>query len=185
MNQLARLWKGLITRGVIAVAFGLLAIFFPGLTLEFLVLLFGVYAFFDGLVALFISFKVKSVLLALEGGAGMLVGAYVFFYPAQAFIVFLAMVGAWAILTGILEILVSFEIRKNINDEIWMLFVGVISILFGILVFVNPAVPALALSVLIGIYAILFGLFLIMLGQTLKKLNKRPSKRTSSKRKRK
>lgn len=179
MKQLARHYKGLITRGVIAILFGLIAIFMPGLTLQFLVLFFGAYIFLDGALILFVGFKLKSLLLSLEGAIGLLVGAYTFFYTTQAFMIFLLVVGVWAILTGILEVIASFELRRTIRDEIWLFFVGVVSILFGTLVFVRPVIPALALSYLIGVYAIMFGVFLFALGQKLK--NYKPSKSSRSK----
>lgn len=172
-----------MTRGVIAILFGLTAIFMPGLTLQFLVLFFGAYIFFDGALILFVGFKLKSFILILEGIVGLLVGAYTFFYTTQAFMIFLMVVGIWAIITGILEVIASFELRKVIRDEIWLFFVGAVSILFGILVFIRPAIPALALSYLIGIYAIMFGVFLFALGQKLKRY--RAPKSSKSKRKRK
>lgn len=171
-----------MVRGVIAILFGLTAIFMPGLTLQFLVLLFGAYIFFDGALILLVGFKLKSFLLALEGIIGLLVGAYTFFYTTQAFMIFLLVVGVWAIITGILEVIASFELRRTIRDEIWLFFVGVVSILFGTLVFVRPAVPALTLSYLIGIYAIMFGIFLFALGQKLKSY--KPSKPSKSKKRR-
>ena len=66
------------------------------------------------------------------------------------------------------EIIAAIELRRHIVDEIWLLMLGIISILFGIVIFVNPLISAIAISVVIGVYAILFGIFLAALAITVK-----------------
>jgi uncharacterized membrane protein HdeD (DUF308 family) len=62
---------------------------------------------------------------------------------------------------GTLQIVGAIRLRKEIDNE-WMLILGgVVSILFGLVVFVQPGVGVIALAWLVPIYAILFGLLLI------------------------
>jgi len=50
-------WWALALRGVAAIPFAIIAIFWPGITAAALVLLFGTYALFDGIFALFAALR--------------------------------------------------------------------------------------------------------------------------------
>lgn len=182
MRELHKHWKGILFRGFISLIFGLIALFTPALGFELLVLYFGAYCFVDGLVAFFVGIKVKSFVLTLEGIVGILVGAYIFFYTVQAAGIFLLLIAIWAIVSGIVELFAAVELRKLIKNEVWMVFVGLVSVIFGLFVFVNPIVSALAITFVIGIYALIFGLFLIALAMRVKVM--RPSTPTKKKKKR-
>jgi uncharacterized membrane protein HdeD (DUF308 family) len=182
MRELHKHDKGILLRGIIAVIFGTIALFAPTLGFEIIILYFGAFALIDGIVAFIVGVSAKSSILILEGVVGILVGLYVFFFTAQAAAIFLLLISIWAIASGILEIIAGIELRKHIKNEIWLMFVGIISILFGVFVFINPIVAALAITFVIGIYAIIFGLFLIALAQRVKTLT---PKKSSSKKKKK
>lgn len=180
MRELHKHWKAILFRGIIALIFGFIALFAPALGFEIIVLYFGAFAFVDGIVALLVGMKAKSTLLVLEGVVGIIVGLYIFFFTLQAMAIFLLLIGVWAIASGILEIVAAIELRRHIKNELWLLFVGIVSIIFGVFVFVNPIVSALAITFVIGIYAIVFGLFLVALAMRVKDLtsgSKSPSKK--------
>jgi uncharacterized membrane protein HdeD (DUF308 family) len=178
MKQLHKQSGAILIRGIIAVIFGLIAIFAPGIGLQLIVLLFGAFSFVDGLAAFFVGMGSRSFILILEGLIGVLVGLYILFMTAQAILIFLFLIGIWAIATGLLEVIAGIELRKHVANEIWLLFVGIVSILFGILVFVNPLISGIAITFVLGIYAVMFGVMLIALSQAVK--NYKPTK--SSKR---
>lgn len=183
MKQLSKYWMSVLIRGIIAVLFGLVALFAPGIALQFLVLLFGAFALVDGIVAFFLGMSAKSAAFMFEGAVGILVGLYIFFFTAQALLIFLLLIALWAIATGILEIAAGISIRKHIADEIFLLIVGVISVIFGTWVFVQPAVSALAIAYIIGIYAIVFGIFLVLLAFKLKSFVPHTSSKKKNRRK--
>lgn len=159
MQELKKHWGSLLVRGVLAVLFGIIVLVWPGIGLEFLVLLFGAFCLVDGLIALFMSFTYRSWGLILKGVLGVIVGLFFFFYTQQAATIFIMVVGLWAVLSGIFEIFGALFLRKQISNEIFLLLVGVISILFGAVIFVNPIVSGLVFTVVIGIYAIMIGVF--------------------------
>lgn len=181
MKELHKQWGSIFVRGIFAVLFGLVAMFWPTLGLQLLVLIFGAYAFIDGLIAFFIGFPSRSTALILEGVIGILVGAFVFFYTLQAIGIFLVLVAIWAIVTGLFEVIASFELRKHFKGEFWLLFVGIVSVLFGVMIFANPLAAGIAISIVIGAYALIFGLMLIALSLKLK--NWKPSSTRSSSKK--
>lgn len=176
MKNLQKHWKNLFIRGVLAFIFGIVALFWPGVGFEILVYYFAFYALIDGIVALIVGMSSRSIGFILEGVVGFAIGLFILFYTSVAINAFLIVVAIWAILTGVLEILTAIELKKHPIDEVWLFIVGVISILFGILVFVNPVVSLLAITIIIGVYALIFGIFLMALGITLRNAPKSKSK---------
>lgn len=170
LETLARYWWAVVLRGVAAVVFGLMAIVWPDITLWVLVLLFGAYAIVDGIVAFATAALGGGAAagrrgwLIVEGIVGVLAGVLTFIWPSITTLVLLFVIAAWAVVTGVLEIFAAIRLRREIEGE-WLLVVsGVLSVLFGLLLVVWPTTGALALVLLIGIYAIAFGIALVMLG---------------------
>ncbi|MFI5265599.1 MAG: HdeD family acid-resistance protein [Candidatus Levyibacteriota bacterium] len=182
MWDLHKHWKSILIRGLLSVGFGLVALFMPALGFELLVLYFGAFALVDGLVAFLVGLRANSGLLVFEGIVGILVGAYVFFFTAQSLSIFLILIAVWAIASGILEILAGLELRRHIENEVWLLFIGVTSVLVGLLVLVNPVESALAITFVIGMYAVIFGLFLVALALKVKNFRPALKKRRTRKR---
>jgi uncharacterized membrane protein HdeD (DUF308 family) len=165
LHTLAANWWALALRGLVAVLFGLLTFFLPGITLVTLVLLFGAYALVDGVFNLIAFFRVASHQWALliEGVIGIIAGILTFAWPAITAIVLLYVVAFWAILTGIFEILAGIRLRKVITNEWLLLVMGILSFLFGLLILFAPGAGALAIVLWIGAYALVFGIFLLAL----------------------
>jgi uncharacterized membrane protein HdeD (DUF308 family) len=165
LHTLARNWWALALRGLVAVLFGLLTFFIPGITLVTLVLLFGAYALVDGLFNVIAFFRVASHhwALLIEGLIGTAAGVLTFAWPAITAIVLLYVIAFWAIFTGIFEIIAGIRLRKVITNEWLLLVIGVLSLLFGILILFAPGVGALAIVLWIGAYAFVFGVFLLAL----------------------
>jgi uncharacterized membrane protein HdeD (DUF308 family) len=168
MKQLHKYWMSIMIRGIIAVVFGVIAFMSPNFGIQLLVLLFGAFAFVDGLVALIVGLSTKEGPFVLEGLVGILVGLFVFFFTTPAVDLFLFVVAVWAFVTGVFEIIASVELRKYMNNEIWMLLAGIISVVFGALLFVNQDAFATIFIYIVGIYAFIFGIFLMALAHTAK-----------------
>ncbi len=167
-TQLARNWWAVVLRGVLAILFGILALIWPGITLYVLVLLYGAYAFVDGIFALIsvITNRTTShrLWVVLEGIAGIVVGILAFFVPGITAFALLYLIAAWAVITGILEILAAIELSKEITNE-WLLALGgILSVIFGVLIFLFPGAGALGVIFGIAAYAITFGIIFVFLG---------------------
>jgi len=129
-------WGTLLVRGIIAVLFGIAAFIWPGLTLLFLITLFGVYALIDGIIAVFVSVQERNVtrywwILLLEGIAGIIIGILTFIRPGGTAIALLFLIAAWAIITGIFEIAAAFSRRTSMAREWTLALSGVLSIILG------------------------------------------------------
>ncbi len=156
-----------LVRGIIAIVFGVLALVLsPGITLTFLVYLFGAYALISGVAAVATALRYTKedgwALLLVEGILGILAGAVAFVWPGITAFVFLFLVAAWAIVTGIMEIVGGFVLPLGAGRE-WLLgLAGVASIIFGVLIVYRPVSGLVALVWLFGIYAIVFGILYIV-----------------------
>jgi uncharacterized membrane protein HdeD (DUF308 family) len=166
---LARNWWALALRGLAAVLFGIMAFAWPGMTLGVLVLLYGAYALVDGVLAIIAAVAGRTSgmpwwALLLEGVLGITVGILTFAWPGITALVLLYLIAAWAVATGVFEVVAAIRLRREIRGEWLLALSGIISVLFGVALVINPVGGALAVVWLIGAYAIAFGVLLIALG---------------------
>ena len=164
---LTNTWWLVALRGVAAIAFGILAFVWPGMTLLTLILFFAAYAFVNGVLALAQSFsgpkERRSIGLALQGVVSLLAGVIAVFIPGLTALALLVLIASWAIISGIFEIVAAVRLRKVITNE-WLLIVsGALSVVFGALLVIQPAAGTLALVWWIGSFAVLFGALLLVL----------------------
>lgn len=166
MNTLVRHWWLVALRGFLAVLFGVLSLIWPGITLATLVIFFGAYSFVDGIFALIsaVRHRERWAALALEGVAGIAAGVITFFWPGITALALLYIIAAWAIVTGVLEVVMAIRLRKAIKGEVLLALSGIASLVFGLLLIILPGPGALAVVWLIGAYAIAFGVLNIVLG---------------------
>jgi uncharacterized membrane protein HdeD (DUF308 family) len=167
---LARNWWALVLRGLAAILFGVLAFAWPGITLFVLVLFFGAYMLVDGIFAIVAAVRAAGEedrwwLLLIQGILGVLAGLVAIFWPGLTALALLYFIAAWAIVTGIMEIVAAIRLRREIEGEWALALSGALSVLFGVLLVVLPA-PAGLLSLvwLIGAYAVATGVLLLILG---------------------
>jgi uncharacterized membrane protein HdeD (DUF308 family) len=173
--SLARNWWLLAIRGIAAILFGLAALIWPGPTLTVLVLLFGAYALVDGVFGLVAGIRRAAGgegrwgWLVVEGLLGIAAGIAAFVWPGLTALVLLYLIAAWAILTGVFELVSAIRLRQEITGEVWLALGGLASIVFGILLLVYPSAGALAVVWIIGVYGILFGVLLLGLAFRLRR----------------
>lgn len=155
-------WWLFLLRGLAAILFGVVAVLWPQITALSLVLVYGAFALADGVIALIAAIAGKAARgsrwwLALIGLLGIAIGVLTFLWPVITALVLLAFIAAWAIATGVLQIIGAVQLRKEIDNE-WMLILsGALSVLFGVALIVAPGAGAIALIWVIAFYAILFG----------------------------
>jgi uncharacterized membrane protein HdeD (DUF308 family) len=100
--------------------------------------------------------------LLVEGVASVLAGFIAFILPGMTALVLLYLIAAWSIVTGVFEAATAIRLRREIRGEWALVAGGIISVLFGVVLAVLPAVGILSLIWLIGVYAIVFGVLLIV-----------------------
>jgi uncharacterized membrane protein HdeD (DUF308 family) len=158
----------LLVRGIVGVVIAFVAFAWPGVTIAVLVGIFAVYAILDGITNLAVGFQRtphgRAWAHVLEGIVGVAAGVVTFLWPGITALLLIWFIAAWGIVTGILEIAAAIRLRRVISGE-WMLaLTGILSIVFGILVFAFPRAGAIGISWILGAYAGAAGLLLIALG---------------------
>ena len=174
--MLKSLSTSLIARGILAVAVGIVALAWPGITVLALVILFAIYAFIAAgmeAVKAFSSERAGPVmghlLLGLvDVGAGVIALAW----PGPTALVLVLLVGAWAMVAGLVEIYAGFEVGETAGTRALFFVSGLISIAFGIVLFARPGVGAVTLALLFGLFNLVYGFWALMQGIDLRRAHR-------------
>jgi uncharacterized membrane protein HdeD (DUF308 family) len=172
LRALARNWWMFVIRGLAAIGFGVLAFMWPAKTILVLTLLWGAFAFVDGVIALGAAFSGNGVTrrwLVLVGIVGVLAGVITFFSPAAVALGLLFFIAAWAVVVGVMQIYGAIRLRKEIQNEWFLILSGLISIAFGALLAAQPASGLAAIAWLLGLFAVVLGIDYLLFGLSLRK----------------
>jgi uncharacterized membrane protein HdeD (DUF308 family) len=179
-------WRTVAVRGVAAVMFGLLTLFWPGLTLTALVLLFGAFVLLNGAMILTATLRGAPETrdergwLILEGVVSVVAGLVTFAWPGITTLVLLYLIAVWAAVSGALELAIAVRLRRALPHEWLLALAGVFSLLFAALLVISPRSGALAITWLIGWYSMVAGGLVLALAFRLRKLESLPQRRSSS-----
>jgi len=151
-----KIWIFAIIRGVLAIIFGLIALFSPIATALALAIVIGVYAIVNGVFDIIEAIRHRGsssmVLRIVLGVVSILFGMLVLVWPGISLAILVIMVGIWAIIIGILQIVSSVRHRAIPNSGwVWGIIGGALSILFGILVLIWPGTGLVTIIWIIGI----------------------------------
>jgi uncharacterized membrane protein HdeD (DUF308 family) len=164
---LAQNWWATLIRGIAAILFGLAALFFTGPAILSLVLVFAVYALLDGVFGILAAVRAARrnehwAMLLLGGIVSLIAAAAAISMPGIAALVFVFLVAAWCIATGVFSLIAAFRLKGD-HGQFWLGLGAVISIIFGVLLFIAPETGAVVLTWWVGIYAAVFGVSLVVL----------------------
>ena len=166
--------KMLMFRSIVSIAFGLAFLFWPGVSLKVLVIMFGFYAMADGVLAMWaalISKKSKQRwpgVFFWEGALSLIIGVTIglsyFMWPEMEFGYLQDGIMFWAVITGGIELLNTFSVNWEKRSKIFMGINGSLSILLAFILLVHPIYGPFRLGDILGVYAILFGIFMFLHG---------------------
>jgi uncharacterized membrane protein HdeD (DUF308 family) len=164
---LADSWWTVGLRGVLGILFGLICLLTPGLALEVFVILFAAYMLVDGVFAIASGIKAarngeRWGLLILEGIVDLAAGTVAVLWPAITLVALIWIVAIWAIVSGGLMLGAAFTLNLD-HGRWWLALGGIASLIFGILLVIQPLIGAVVLTMWIGAYALVFGIFLLVL----------------------
>jgi len=168
MNTLlARNWWAIALRGIIAILFGLVALFVPGAVMLSLALLFAAYLLVDGLFGIISAVRAARSherwgLLLVEALLNIVMGVIAAVFPVAAVLAFVLVTAAWALLTGGLMTVAAFRLHIS-HGRWWLALGGIVSIVWGILLVMAPMIGAVVLTWWLGAYAVVFGILLLVL----------------------
>jgi uncharacterized membrane protein HdeD (DUF308 family) len=157
--------SSLVWRGILALIVGIVAIAWPSITVGAFVILFAFYAFLAGIFEAVRAYRSEAagpaigryLLAALDIAAGVVALAW----PGITALVLVIWVAIWALVTGIMEIVLAFGHARTLGERAWLGFSGLLAALFGIVLFVRPDIGAVALAQLYGFFSLVTGVALL------------------------
>jgi uncharacterized membrane protein HdeD (DUF308 family) len=175
LERAAKRWWTLVVRGLLSIAFGILAIRLPGAAVMTLVILFGVYAIAQGLasLSLFLSPAAEgSWVVGVSGIVSIAAGIIALVWPGITAVALFYVIAFWAIAVGAIELYAAVRYSDQIEGEWAYVLSGLLWIAFGVIVVGWPAIGAVAVLALIATTAILRGVMEIIIGVRLRKASR-------------
>ena len=161
-TQLTKLRWALGLNGVLAVAVGVVILVWPGISLFALTILFGAYSLATGVVGLGAAFsgavRGERGWLIFSSLLGIAVGVIVLVWTDISALALLYVIGAYAVSLGILAVVGAFYLPLDGGDTALMVLSGLVSVLFGIVIFAKPGDGALVVLALIAAFALVTGI---------------------------
>src|SRR5919106_1191408 len=167
LSTFAANWRALALRGFVALLFGLVVLFWPGLVFAVLAVLFGIYAVVDGAITFVPALRssdrgARRWLPLGEGAVSIIAGLIALLWPGLGIDGLVYVIVGWALATGILKILTATLLRAEVENGWLLAGSGALSVLFGILLAVLAGSDVPFLIPLIGAFAVVVGLALIV-----------------------
>jgi uncharacterized membrane protein HdeD (DUF308 family) len=167
LSTLAANWQALALRGIVALIFGLVVLFWPGLVLTVLALLFGIYAALDGAITFVPALRsqergMKRTLPLAEGAVGIVAGLVAILWPGLTTSGLVYVIAGWALLTGVPKILTAVLLRAEVQNGWLLAGSGLLSVLFGVVLAAIARSDVPYLAPLVGGFAVVVGLALIV-----------------------
>ena len=164
-------WWYVLLRGILAILFGLIALFTPGTALLALVFVFGAYAIIDGITAVATGIRHRNseshwVWQIVQGVVSVIAGIIAFAWPGVTVLAILYVIAFWSIVGGVTEIVESFAMRRRSPGSGswgWMLAAGIVSVLFGIVLVIQPGAALVTLLWFVGAFSIAYGAIVLVL----------------------
>ena len=179
MSQISKdLWGVLALRGIVAILFGLAAVFWPQLTLVTLVYLVSAFLLASGVVGLVVGLInigngrvsfLSRVLTILISVAEIGVGVYLIRHAGIAFAAFVLIVGLILIARGIVDIFSAIFEEEAATSKTILVITGVLSVIVGVILLMQPAAAGVAFVWVLGLYSLITGPMLIALAYDIKK----------------
>jgi uncharacterized membrane protein HdeD (DUF308 family) len=171
----------LVWRGVLAVIVGLIALSWPGITIGAFVLIFAIYAFIAGGMEAVRAFRAESAgpvvgrlaLAALD----ILAGVVALAWPGITVLVAVLWIAAWALVTGIVDLGLTFQTHSATSDRVLHGLTGVVLLLFALSLYIHPGIGVLSLAEIYGLFSLFSGVTLLFSAFTLQNTGTRSSLR--------
>jgi uncharacterized membrane protein HdeD (DUF308 family) len=151
----------LLWRGLLAIAVGIVSVAWPNITVGAFVILFAVYAFIAAAMDAVRAFSSRGagpvlgyLLLAVLSAAA---GVIALVWPDITALVLVIWIAAWALVTGIIEVVLAFRQGETAGERALWAITGLVSVALGIVLFIRPDIGALSLATVFGLFSIFYG----------------------------
>jgi uncharacterized membrane protein HdeD (DUF308 family) len=160
----------LLWRGVLAIVVGLIAIFWPGVTVAAVVVVFAILAFTDAILQGSRAFSSRTagpvaghLFLALVDAAA---GVVALTWPGITAWALVILIGAWAIVTGVGEVAMAFAAFETAGRRVLFALGGLLSIALGVVLFARPTIGAVSLAEAFGLFCLAYGVASLVMAES-------------------
>jgi uncharacterized membrane protein HdeD (DUF308 family) len=165
-NKLSHYRTTLLINGILAILFGLFAIFVPANTSLTVVKYFGAILIIGGVFGLVQSIQLmkknKDYLSPLVSSIiSLLIGLFIVIYTHKSLEIFAIIMGVWALILGLVQLFIALNLFSPGRNKNLIIFNSIITILFGLILLFNPFGSMVALVFLVGIMALVAGSILV------------------------
>ncbi|HYW27210.1 MAG TPA: DUF308 domain-containing protein [Terriglobales bacterium] len=167
LTRIGRAWGWILAFGVLSVLVGLVAIFWPSATLIVVAVVFAVQLIVAGAFRFAAAFAVPGesgwlrALQALLAILSFVVGVYLLGHVSLSLLVLALLLGLYWIFHGVTELFVAIG-HAELPGRAWMIASGILSAVVGVIVVVAPGISLFALTLLLGVWLIVFGVMAIV-----------------------
>ncbi|KKW62445.1 membrane protein [Mycolicibacterium elephantis] len=175
-NLLQHLWKATLLSGVLAFVLGVLVLAWPGITIIVLAIFFGAYLLIAGIAQVVFAFSLDvsaggRVLLFISGAAALILAVLCFRSLQESILLLAIWIGVGFIFRGVATA-VSAISDPTLPGRAWEIFVGVISLIAGVVMLALPF-ESLAIVVWVsGIALVVLGVFEVVSAFAIRKASK-------------
>jgi uncharacterized membrane protein HdeD (DUF308 family) len=160
---LPHLWKSALLSGILSVALGVLVLAWPQISVLAAAIAFGAYLLITGLAQVFFAFSLhvsagSRILLFISGAASLILAVLAFRHFGNAVLLLAIWIGVGFIFRGVATT-VSAISDPHLPGRGWSIFIGVISLLAGIVVMASPFESIITLALVVGIWLVVIGVF--------------------------
>jgi len=160
-NLLPHLWKSALVSGVLAVALGVAVVAWPGISIAVAAIFFGAYLLVTGIQQAIFAFSLHvtaggRVLLFISGAASLILAVLAFRHLYDAVLLMAIWIAVGFVFRGVATT-VSAISDPSLPGRGWNIFVGIISLIAGVVVLASPFESMATLALVVGIWLIVIG----------------------------
>jgi uncharacterized membrane protein HdeD (DUF308 family) len=177
-SLLPHLWKSTLVSGILSLILGVLVLAWPGISILVAAIWFGVYLLITGIAQVVFAFSLhvsagSRILLFISGAAALILAVLAFRHFGQGYAVLLLAIwiGVGFIFRGVATTISAIS-DPTLPGRGWSIFVGVISLLAGIIVIASPFRSIVTLAIVVGVWFVVIGVFEIVSSFGIRKASK-------------
>ena len=179
---LPHLWKSTLVSGILALTLGILVYLLPGDSILIAAVLFGIYLLITGIAQVIFAFSLHvsaggRVLLFISGAASLVLAVLCFRHFGQGYAILLLAIwiGVGFIFRGVATSISAIS-DPTLPGRGWQIFLGLISLLAGIVMIGSPFQSLAILTLIVGIWLVVIGVFEIVSSFGIRSASKRVDK---------
>jgi uncharacterized membrane protein HdeD (DUF308 family) len=176
---LPHLWKSTLVSGILVLALGVLVLLLPGDSIVIAAILFGIYLLVTGIAQVIFAFSLHvsaggRVLLFISGAALLVLAVLCFRHFGQGYAILLLAIwiGVGFIFRGVATSISAIS-DPTLPGRGWQIFLGLISLLAGIVMIGSPFESLAILTLIVGIWLVVIGVFEIVSSFGIRSASKR------------